>query len=57
MTTLRLLTGFKPDDPPCDDRSYTCMCEFHVAERLALVARGIRPDLRQPWEPRPAKAA
>jgi hypothetical protein len=47
MTTLRLLTGFKPDDPPCDDRSYTCMCEFHVAERLAL----------QPWEPRPAKAA
>jgi hypothetical protein len=49
MTTLRLLTGFKQDDPPCDDRSYTCGCAFHVAERLALVARGIRPDLPQPW--------
>jgi hypothetical protein len=54
MTTLRLLTGFKRDDPPCEDTSYTCMCEFHVAERLALVARGIRPDLPQPWQSRRA---
>lgn len=50
MTTLRLLTGFKRDDPPCEDTSYTCPCPFHVAERAALVARGVRPDVSQPWE-------
>jgi hypothetical protein len=49
MLTLRVLSGFKPP-VPCDDRSYTCMCEFHVAERAALVVRGIRPDLPQPWQ-------
>jgi hypothetical protein len=54
MTTLRLLTGFKRDELPCEDTSYTCMCAFHVAERAALVARGIRPDLPQPWHSRKA---
>jgi hypothetical protein len=51
MTTLRLLTGFKQDDDPelCTE-DYVCECTPCRLERLALVARGIRPDLPQPWQ-------
>lgn len=54
MSVLRVLTGFKQEPVACTDTSYTCMCDFHVAERAALVARGLRPDLPQPWMPKAA---
>jgi hypothetical protein len=36
----------------CDD-TYTCPCEPCIALRLDLVVRGVRPLVRQPYEPIP----
>jgi hypothetical protein len=54
---LHLVTTGPTHNPDSCDETYTCECLRCHLERGQLVARGIKPDLPQPWEPNQLRAA
>jgi hypothetical protein len=54
MLSLHVLTTAKPPEPERCTEDYVCRCVPCELERAALVARGVRPDVSQPWQSRKA---